>query len=206
MANFMSVLTARRWYEDRHERERVIGEVGQDDNAEMEEERSPAYVVYTSIGAHRCIQQAVVMSGIQSGAGRSKTNQRTAGLRKIPVHAADHRMNLSLLEAEIVADLAAGLTPLLIVATAGTVDVGAIDDLPAIAHLCERFQLWFHVDGAYGALGVLSTHVRPLLSGLELANSIAFDFHKWGQVRPPSSLDPDCSRSLMDRCSMTQGC
>ena len=68
------------------------------------------------------------------------------------------------------------------VATAGTVDVGAIDDIPEISRICQQFHLWLHVDGAYGALGVLSDFVKPLLRGIELADSIAFDFHKWGQV------------------------
>jgi aromatic-L-amino-acid/L-tryptophan decarboxylase len=72
--------------------------------------------------------------------------------------------------------------PLMVVATAGTVDVGAVDDLRGIAALANRMDVWMHVDGAYGALGVLSDSVRPLLRGIEQADSIAFDFHKWGQV------------------------
>lgn len=78
--------------------------------------------------------------------------------------------------------LLVGFVPLMIVATAGTVDVGAIDDLAAIAAVSKREGIWMHIDGAYGALGVLSDTIRPLLSGIELADSIAFDFHKWGQV------------------------
>jgi glutamate/tyrosine decarboxylase-like PLP-dependent enzyme len=60
--------------------------------------------------------------------------------------------------------------------------MGAIDDLAALAALCREQGLWFHVDGAYGALGVLSPEIAPRLAGIEQASSIAFDFHKWGQV------------------------
>ena len=68
------------------------------------------------------------------------------------------------------------------IGSAGTVDVGAIDNLEAIANFCAAEKLWFHIDGAYGALGMLSPQVAPKLRGLERADSIAFDFHKWGQV------------------------
>jgi aromatic-L-amino-acid decarboxylase len=60
--------------------------------------------------------------------------------------------------------------------------MGAIDDLRALSALCRDEKLWFHVDGAYGALGILSPEMAPRLAGLEQADSIAFDFHKWGQV------------------------
>jgi glutamate/tyrosine decarboxylase-like PLP-dependent enzyme len=69
-----------------------------------------------------------------------------------------------------------------VVASAGTVDIGAIDDLRALAALCREEQLWFHVDGAFGALGILSPELAPRLAGIESADSIALDFHKWGQV------------------------
>jgi glutamate/tyrosine decarboxylase-like PLP-dependent enzyme len=70
----------------------------------------------------------------------------------------------------------------MVTGTAGTVDVGATDDLLALAALCRKEKMWFHVDGAFGALGMLSPTLRPLLAGIESADSIAFDFHKWGQV------------------------
>ena len=66
--------------------------------------------------------------------------------------------------------------------TAGTVDTGAVDDLAGVADLCRRERLWFHVDGAYGALAMLAADLAPLLRGIEQADSLAFDFHKWGQV------------------------
>src|SRR6202044_3246313 len=86
------------------------------------------------------------------------------------------------LESAIQADRRAGLTPFLLVGTAGSVDTGAIDNLTALADLSRRERLWFHVDGACGALAVLAPDLAPRLSGLERADSLAFDFHKWGQV------------------------
>jgi glutamate/tyrosine decarboxylase-like PLP-dependent enzyme len=80
------------------------------------------------------------------------------------------------------ADRAAGLDPFLIVGTAGTVDTGAVDDLEALAAIAARERLWLHVDGAFGALAQLSPELAPLLAGIERADSIAFDFHKWGQA------------------------
>ena len=74
----------------------------------------------------------------------------------------------------------AGLAPFLVVGTAGTVDTGAIDDLDALAELCRQEKIWFHVDGAYGALGDVAPELAPLVTGIERADSIAFDFHKWG--------------------------
>lgn len=128
-------------------------------------------VAYTSVGAHACVSQAIDMAGIGIDA-----------LRLISVDA-KFAMNLDELEQRIAADRAAGYTPFLIAGTAGTVDVGAIDDLDALADIAQRHQLWFHIDGAYGALAMLSTSIAPRLKGIERADSIAFDFHKWAQVQ-----------------------
>jgi aromatic-L-amino-acid decarboxylase len=69
-----------------------------------------------------------------------------------------------------------------VVGSAGTVDIGAIDDLQALSALCREQGIWFHVDGAFGALGILAPALAPRLAGIEDADSIALDFHKWGQV------------------------
>jgi glutamate/tyrosine decarboxylase-like PLP-dependent enzyme len=127
-------------------------------------------VAYASAGAHGCIAQAMDLAGLGS-----------ANLRKIPMNAR-FQMDITALETAITADRQAGLQPFFVAGTAGTVDVGAIDELPLLAAIAERNGLWFHVDGAYGALAALSPELRPLLDGIELADSIAFDFHKWGQV------------------------
>ncbi len=125
---------------------------------------------YASTGVHRCVPDALDMAGIGRGA-----------LRLIPVDAA-FRMDLAALTAAIAADRAAGITPFLVIGTAGSVDVGAFDDLSAIAEIAAREELWFHVDGAFGALAALSPLLRPKVAGMERARSIAFDFHKWAQA------------------------
>jgi aromatic-L-amino-acid decarboxylase len=127
-------------------------------------------IAYTSAGAHGCIAQAMDLAGLGSDA-----------LRIIPVNQ-QYQIDIRQLEAAIARDKCAGLTPFFIAATAGTVDVGAIDDLTAVAGIAQREKLWFHVDGAYGALGMLAPDIAPRLAGIERADSLAFDFHKWGQV------------------------
>lgn len=127
-------------------------------------------VAYTSADAHSCIAQAMDLAGLGSDS-----------LRSIPVNR-QHQIDIRALEEAVVKDKRAGLTPFFIATTAGTVDVGAIDDLSAVARIAQREKVWFHVDGAYGALGMLAPDVAPRLAGIERADSIAFDFHKWGQV------------------------
>ena len=92
------------------------------------------------------------------------------------------RMDVGALERAIERDRGAGLRPFAVVGTAGTINTGAVDDLRAIATLAEREGLWFHVDGAFGALAALSPTTRDRVAGLERADSIAFDFHKWMYV------------------------
>jgi aromatic-L-amino-acid/L-tryptophan decarboxylase len=99
----------------------------------------------------------------------------------VPVNAA-HQMDVPTLARMIAADRAAGHQPFFIAATAGTVDTGALDDLAAVAAVAKREGLWLHVDGALGALGMLAPDIAPALAGIEQADSIALDFHKWGQV------------------------
>ena len=125
---------------------------------------------YASVGAHSCVARALEMAGIGVNF-----------LRPITVNAL-HQIDPNALAEAIAADRAAGLTPFLIVGNAGTVDTGAIDDLDALADLAAAEGLWFHVDGAYGALGALSPLIAPRLKGMERADSLAFDFHKWGQA------------------------
>ena len=82
----------------------------------------------------------------------------------------------------IESDRRGGFTPFFVAGTAGTVDIGAIDDLDGWRRSRARSALWMHVDGAYGALGILAPEIAPRLAGIEAADSLAFDFHKWGQV------------------------
>ena len=127
-------------------------------------------VAYTSAAAHRCISQAMDLSGL--------------GIKSLHVIATDdeYRIDIDALNDAIVRDRKTGLTPFLVVGTAGTVDTGAIDDLAALARIARRENLWLHVDGAIGALAIMATDLTPRLAGIQQADSIALDFHKWGQV------------------------
>lgn len=89
------------------------------------------------------------------------------------------RVNVRLLRESIAADLQNGMKPFCVVASAGTVNTGAIDPLTDVAEVANEFGLWFHVDGAYGALGTLDETRRPLFAGLEQADSVSLDPHKW---------------------------
>jgi aromatic-L-amino-acid/L-tryptophan decarboxylase len=125
---------------------------------------------YTSAAAHRCIALAMDIAGFG-----------TEALRMIPTDSKS-RMDLTVLRETLQKDRQAGLKPFLVIGTAGTVDTGAIDDLDGLASICQEEGIRFHIDGAFGALAVLSPELRPLINGIERADSIAFDFHKWGQV------------------------
>jgi glutamate/tyrosine decarboxylase-like PLP-dependent enzyme len=87
-------------------------------------------------------------------------------------------MSAAALEEALEADVEAGITPWLVVASGGTVDTGAVDPLPEIAELCRRYGAWFHVDGAYGGLFALCDEGRELLRGIDQADSVALDPHK----------------------------
>lgn len=127
----------------------------------------PPMVVYTSEQGHSCIQKAVELLGFGS-----------QFLRKIPTDS-DYRMNLDALRSQIAADKAAGLHPVCVAASAGTVNTGAIDPLREIAAICREYDLWFHVDGAYGGFGILAEQTAGLYDGIEQADSLAVDPHKW---------------------------
>lgn len=158
MANLMAVLVARTHALGTIARRHGLGADG------------ALLTAYTSKAAHGCISRAMDMAGLGSDA-----------LRQIDVDA-DHRIDVAALRAQIAVDREIGFRPFLVVASAGTVDIGAIDDLAALAVLCREEGIWFHVDGAFGALAIFSPELAPRLAGIELADSIALDFHKWGQV------------------------
>lgn len=158
MANFLAVLVARR---------HVLGPQVRHQGIGCGDRRLRAY---TSAAAHGCIPQAFDMGGFG-----------TDSLRRIPTDARQ-QIDLDALCEAVRADREAGGHPFLIVGTAGTVDVGAVDNLEALAELAAAEGLWFHVDGAYGALAMLAPSLAPRFRGIERADSIALDFHKWGQV------------------------
>jgi aromatic-L-amino-acid decarboxylase len=156
MANFIAVLCARYKMLGAEARANGMGRA--------------KLTAYASAGVHRCVPGALDMAGLGANA-----------LRKIPVDK-NFRMDLDALQAAIAEDRAAGFTPFLIVGTAGSVDVGAFDDLNALVEIARENSVWFHVDAAFGALAALSPTHAPLLTGIEQADSVAFDFHKWAQV------------------------
>ena len=127
-------------------------------------------VAYASAQGHASLAKAMEVLGL----GRE-------ALRAVAVDS-NYRTDLAALRSRIAADRAAGLKPFAIVATAGTVNTGAFDDLEAIADLCASENLWLHVDGAFGSLVKLAPDLAPLAKGVERADSLAFDFHKWLHV------------------------
>jgi aromatic-L-amino-acid decarboxylase len=124
-------------------------------------------VFYTSVEGHHSLDKSAGLLGL----GRKS-------LRRIAVNES-LQLDTDQLEVAIQQDLSAGRRPFCVVATAGTTSSGAIDDLPLIAEICRRHGLWFHVDGAYGAAVLFSRRHRGLVRGIELADSVTFDPHKW---------------------------
>lgn len=123
-------------------------------------------VVYASAEVHSCVAKALSALGL----GRRS-------LSTVPVDAG-FRADVGAMRRRIAADRAAGRLPLVVIGTAGTVNTGAFDDLPALADLAAAEGLWFHVDGAYGGFACLSPRTAPLLAGIERADSVALDPHK----------------------------
>jgi aromatic-L-amino-acid decarboxylase len=158
MANFLAVLVARNARLGREVRRCGLAQP------------TTMLTAYASMAVHDSVARAFDFSGLGSDV-----------LRLIPVDA-HQRMDLRALRQAVTADREVGSSPFMVVGNAGTVDTGAIDDLAAIAELAAEQHLWFHVDGAFGALAMLSQKLAPRLKGIERADSLAFDFHKWAQV------------------------
>jgi glutamate/tyrosine decarboxylase-like PLP-dependent enzyme len=156
MANFTALAAARRAQTSGNVRE--SGLAGPD---------RPRLIVYASDQVHSCVDKAVDLLGIG-------TNQ----LRKIETDD-QFRIRVAELEAAVAADRKRGLQPAIVVGNAGTVNTGAIDPLDELADFCRRESLWFHVDGAYGAIASIVPQLAPLFSGMARADSIAADPHKW---------------------------
>lgn len=127
-------------------------------------------MVYTSIEGHSCHQKAVELLGMGN-----------ASLRKIQVKD-DYTMDLHALKQAITEDREAGHLPICVIGNAGTINTGSVDDLNALADLCQSEGLWFHIDGAIGAVAVLAENVRSRLIGIERADSVALDLHKWMHI------------------------
>ena len=150
-------------------RQRALGREGWDVR-ERGLSGAPALAAYATAEVHSCVGKAIELLGI----GR-------ANLRAVADDGFGH-LDPAALRQAISADRAAGSLPFLVVGSAGTVTTGAVDPLREIAEVCAESGLWFHVDGAYGAFGVLDPVIAHRFAGLELADSIALDPHKWLQV------------------------
>lgn len=127
-------------------------------------------IVYTSIEGHSCHQKSVELLGLGN-----------ANLRKIKANA-DYSMDIDALKQAIADDRKAGFLPICVIGSSGTINTGAIDDLNAIADICEKEDIWFHIDGAIGAVAVLAKDIKPTLKGIERADSVALDLHKWMHI------------------------
>lgn len=123
--------------------------------------------VYASSETHSSNYKAIELLGL----GKQS-------MRLIPANDR-YAIDLQELELAIQADKAAGYRPICIIGNAATTNTGAFDDLDALANICERERLWFHVDGAFGALAALSNELRDLVAGMERADSLTLDLHKW---------------------------
>ena len=146
-------------------RGRALGAVGHDVRRDGLA-GAPRLVAYVPAEAHSCVRRAVELLGLGSRA-----------LREVPLDGG--RLDAAALRASIAADRAGGAVPALLVGSAGTVNAGAIDPLHALADVAAAEGLWFHVDGAYGAFGVLDPGIAHRFHGMERADSLVLDPHKW---------------------------
>jgi glutamate/tyrosine decarboxylase-like PLP-dependent enzyme len=144
-------------------------------------------VFYASVEAHHSLDKSAGLLGL----GRK-------ALRRVGV---DRRLqiNIEALEAAIQQDLLESKRPFCVVGTAGTTSSGAIDDLARIAEICRRYNLWFHVDGAYGAAVLFSERHRSLVRGIELADSLTLDPHKWLAMPFSAGLILTCHPEILQQ-------
>ncbi len=155
MANFVGFMAARR------------AKAAWDIRKEGMKPSEGKWRVYTSAETHTWINKAADLFGLGIDA-----------IRWIPIDE-NQRMDIVILEQKINEDKNNGLFPLLVVGTAGSVGTGAVDQLQEIASICSKANCWFHVDGAYGGFAAALPELKELFKGIELADSIAIDPHKW---------------------------
>ena len=136
-------------------------------NTKLSEDEYVDGVAYLSGQTHSCVARGLRIIGL-----------RSEQIKNIPCDD-NFRMDVKCLEKEIIKDLKAGKKPFLVIATAGTTNTGSIDPLHRIADLCEQYNMWLHVDGAYGGSILVSKEYRHLLNGISRADSITWDAHKW---------------------------
>ncbi len=128
---------------------------------------SQKMTIYGSEETHSSNQKAIELLGLGSDA-----------FRKIPVNE-EFQIDIESLKVHISEDQENDYHPICIIGNAGTINTGAFDDLNSLANICEQEDMWFHVDGAFGAWAILSPKLKSLVSGINRADSLAFDLHKW---------------------------
>jgi glutamate/tyrosine decarboxylase-like PLP-dependent enzyme len=155
MANATGLVVARNSYDNLNIRKYGLAKI------------SAKFVIYVSSEAHSCLEKSAEFIGLGSDS-----------VRKVPVDKR-YEMDIQSLQKMIADDMRQNFIPLCIVGNAGTTNTGAIDDLDKIADICAQYKIWFHVDGAYGALAKITDEYGERLKSIERADSVAFDFHKW---------------------------
>ena len=148
--------------------------------------------MYVSAESHHSLLKAARLCGIG-----------TEAVREIEVDGR-LRMNPKALAAAVAKDRDAGFAPFLVVATAGTTNAGVIDPLEACAGIAERERLWFHTDAAWGGGAAFVPELRPLLAGIERADSVTFDAHKWLSVPMGAGIFLTRRREILDRTFRTE--
>jgi glutamate/tyrosine decarboxylase-like PLP-dependent enzyme len=144
----------------------LIGMVAARDNSGITAKQFDRAVIYTTQQVHHCVIKAIKFAGLED-----------AVLRKIPMDNR-FRMQADKLEEQIKDDREEGLLPLVIFASAGTTDLGAVDPLDDIADIAQQENIWFHVDAAYGGFFLLTEHGKTVMSGIEKSDSVTIDPHK----------------------------
>ena len=155
MANITALTVARKSFGEEKIRQRGL------------KAASGQLLIYCSVETHSCIQKAAEIIGLGTDA-----------VRKIGINER-FELDVEQLKAQLEVDLQAGFLPFCVVGTAGTVNTGAIDPMDELLEISKAYQLWFHVDGAYGALAKLDPTYASALKAIEEADSLAFDLHKW---------------------------
>ena len=144
-------------------------------------------IILCSEEAHHSVQKSVKIVGL--GYRSVKTIQTLSNLK----------MNIVALEESINECLTNGESPLMVVATAGTTGTGTIDDLEAVNEICKKYNIWLHVDAAWGGAAILSNNLKRYLKGIEHSDSITFDAHKWMSVPMGTSMFLTNHKEILDK-------
>lgn len=144
-------------------------------------------VIYCSSEAHHSVVRAARTSGLGKNSVRPVSVNEKGEIRS------------DILEKTIASDLSEGLLPFMIIGTAGTTGAGSIDDLKALASIAESYSLWYHIDAAWGGAAVLNPVTRPWVKGIEKADSVTFDVHKWLSVPMSASMFITQQRDILGK-------